>query len=257
MGTAPFRVLAVTFVSAVLFGAHSMTFGSPTDQASVAAERLNERQTMVETQLQGRGRAAITDKAVIQAMLRVPRHLFIPEANRRLAYSDSPVPIGHGQTISQPYIVALMTQALELRPGMKVLEVGTGSGYQAAILAELTEKVFTMELLKPLYEFSEKNLTNLGYHDVRCQRGDGYYGWPERAPFDRIIVTCAALHIPPPLMEQLKPGGRMLIPVGGQFETQRLLLVSKDHEGNRRSETVTLVRFVPLVREPSVSPTED
>jgi len=253
----PCRVLILVFFGAALVGVQDMALGSPTGQAPAMTERLNERRTMVETQLQGRGRVAITDKAVIEAMLKVPRHLFMPEANRRLAYYDSPVPIGYGQTISQPYIVGLMTQALELSPGMKVLEVGTGSGYQAAILAELTDKVFSLELLKPLYEFSKKNLTNLGYHHVRCHRSDGYYGWPEHAPFDRIVVTCAALHIPPPLMEQLKPGGKMLIPVGGQFETQRLLLVSKDLEGNRRSQTLTLVRFVPLVRESSMSPTEE
>jgi protein-L-isoaspartate(D-aspartate) O-methyltransferase len=226
----------------------SIDGAEPAELASNAAERLHERRMMVETQLQGRGRETITDKTVLDAMLKVPRHRFIPENNRRLAYSDGPVPIGQGQTISQPYIVALMTQALALKPGMKVLEVGTGSGYQAAILAEITPYVFTIELLKTLYDFSKKNLTDLGYHEIRCRKGDGYYGWPEYAPFDRIIVTCAALHIPPPLMEQLTPGGKMIIPVGGQFETQRLLLVSKDLEGNRRSETVTLVRFVPLLR---------
>ncbi len=211
-------------------------------------ERLEERNAMVENQLKGLGRIPITDKRVIEAMRKVPRHLFIPTSNRSLAYADGPVPIGDGQTISQPYIVALMTQALDIQPGMKVLEIGTGSGYQAAVLAEITNRVFTIELLQSLYEFAKNNLIQLGYSQVKCRRGDGYYGWSEQAPFDRIIVTCAALHIPPPLLDQLKPGGKMIIPVGGAFETQRLLLVSKDSEGRRRSETVTLVRFVPLVR---------
>jgi protein-L-isoaspartate(D-aspartate) O-methyltransferase len=211
-------------------------------------ERLEERKAMVENQLKGLGRIPITDKRVIDAMRKVPRHLFIPESHRSLAYADSPVPIGYGQTISQPYIVALMTQALDIQSGMKVLEIGTGSGYQAAVLAEITNSVYTIELLKPLYDFANHNLVRLGYSHVKCRQGDGYYGWPEHAPFDRIIVTCAALHIPPPLLDQLRPGGKMIIPVGGAFETQRLLLVSKDSDGRRRSETVTLVRFVPLVR---------
>lgn len=211
-------------------------------------ERADERLAMMESQLKGLGRIPITDKDVRDAMHKVPRHLFIPESNKRLAYADSPVPIGYGQTISQPYIVALMTQALDIKPGMKVLEIGTGSGYQAAILAEMRAEVFTIELLKPLYELAKNNLAQLGYSHVMCLQGDGYYGWPERAPFDRIIVTCAALHIPQPLTDQLKPGGKMIIPVGGPFETQRLLLVSRDSEGKRKSQTVTLVRFVPLVR---------
>ncbi len=179
-------------------------------------------------------------------MLKVPRHFFVPPERSALAYQDSPVPIGHGQTISQPYIVALMTQAMELKPGMKVLEVGTGSGYQAAILAEITPEVFTIEIIRPLYEAASGRLKNLGYESVKVLLGDGYYGWQEFAPFDRIIVTCAALHIPPPLFDQLKPGGKMVIPVGGTFETQRLLLVTKDESGGRSSKALELVRFVPL-----------
>lgn len=203
---------------------------------------------MVRTQLTGHFRTGITDKAVLDAMLEVPRHLFIPQANRVFAYYDTPVPIGHGQTISQPYIVALMTQALDLQPGMKVLEVGTGSGYQAAILAELTQHVFTIEIIEPLYHRAMTALQTLGYDSVSVRLGDGYYGLKENAPFDRIIVTCAAQHIPPPLFEQLKPGGKMVIPVGGQFETQRLLLVTKGEDGGRTSKTLELVRFVPLIR---------
>jgi protein-L-isoaspartate(D-aspartate) O-methyltransferase len=214
---------------------------------AAASDRSEERKQMVETQLQGWGRTAITDRAVLDAMLRVPRHLFVPESQRSHAYQDSPVPIGHGQTISQPYIVALMTQALDLKPGMKVLEIGTGSGYQAAILAETTPQVFTVEILQPLYESAGKKLKELGYDTVRVLLGDGYYGWQEFAPFDRIIVTCAALHIPPPLFDQLNRGGKMVIPVGGSFETQRLLLVTKDEAGGRTSKTLELVRFVPLI----------
>jgi protein-L-isoaspartate(D-aspartate) O-methyltransferase len=203
---------------------------------------------MVETQLKGMGRTTIIDKAVLAAMLKVPRHLFVPESMTNQAYEDSPLPIGHGQTISQPYIVALMTQALELRPDMKVLEVGTGSGYQAAILAEITPHVFTIEIITPLYQNAKDRLQNLGYKTVKVSLGDGYYGMKDAAPFDRIIVTCAALHVPPPLFEQLKPGGCMIIPVGGGFETQRLLLITKDEEGRRTSKTLELVRFVPLIR---------
>lgn len=220
--------------------------------ADMFSERRAEREAMVRTQLHGRFRSDVNDKAVLDAMLKVPRHLFIPEAGRAFAYYDTPVPIGYGQTISQPYIVAFMTQALDLRPGLKVLEVGTGSGYQAAILAEITSHVFTIEIIEPLYKNALATLTRLGYHSVTVRPGDGYYGLKESAPFDRIIVTCAAQHIPPPLFEQLKPGGKMVIPVGGQFETQRLLLVTKDEEGGRTSQTLQHVRFVPLIRSGSV-----
>lgn len=219
------------------------------DSAIVGTERLSERRRMVETQLKAFGRTPVTDAAVIQAMLKVPRHLFIPQTGRAYAYDDSPVPIGHGQTISQPYIVALMTQALELKPGMKVLEIGTGSGYQAALLAEITPHVYTIEIIRPLYESAQERLRALGYTSCVVRLGDGYYGMAESAPFDRIIVTCAALHIPPPLWEQLKAGGRMVIPIGGPYETQRLLLVTKDDQGRRSSRNLELVRFVPLVTD--------
>jgi len=214
----------------------------------VISERQQERAEMVRTQMSGFGRTSVTDQAVLDAMRKVPRQLFIPETERRYAYADMPRPIGHGQTISQPYIVALMTQALELKPGMSVLEVGTGSGYQAAILAEITAHVSTIEIIEPLFKRAQATLRGLGYEKVHVRLGDGYYGLPAFAPFDRIIVTCAALHVPPPLFEQLKPGGKMVIPVGGAFETQRLLLVSKDDKGGRTSKTLELVRFVPLIR---------
>jgi len=213
------------------------------------SDMADQRERMVRTQLSGLGRTTITDKAVLDAMLRVPRHLFIPSPQRALAYADTPVPIGHGQTISQPYIVALMTQALELTPGMKVLEIGTGSGYQAAILAEITPRTYTIEIIEPLYERARTTLKELGYEKVTVKQGDGYYGLEEHAPFDRIIVTCAALHVPPPLFAQLKPGGKMVIPVGGIFETQRLLLVTKSQDGSKSSQTLELVRFVPLIHK--------
>jgi len=231
-----------------LVGGDALDRESAAQAKQAREERQQERTRMVETQLKGWGRTAITDKAVLDAMLKAPRHLFVPEPMRARAYDDSPLPIGHGQTISQPYIVALMTQALELKPNMKVLEIGTGSGYQAAILAEITPHVFTIEIIKPLYESARERLKNLGYNTVRVALGDGYYGMKDAAPFDAIIVTCAALHVPPPLFEQLKPGGRMIIPVGGGFETQRLLLVTKDEEGRRASKALELVRFVPLIR---------
>lgn len=226
-----------------------MDRGSAAGASQTREERQQERSRMVETQLKGWARTPITDKAVLDAMLKAPRHLFVPESMRTRAYDDSPLPIGHGQTISQPYIVALMTQVLELKPEMKVLEIGTGSGYQAAILAEITPHVFTIEIIKPLYESARDRLKTLGYNTVTVALGDGYYGMKDAAPFDRIIVTCAALHIPPALFEQLKPGGRMIIPVGGGFETQRLLLVTKDEEGRRASKALELVRFVPLIRD--------
>ncbi|MEW6349842.1 MAG: protein-L-isoaspartate(D-aspartate) O-methyltransferase [Thermodesulfobacteriota bacterium] len=237
----------------VAAGAVSVVFAAdPRDLQAAFSEKQAERNLLVDSQLRGLGRTTITDSAVLAAMRRVPRHLFIPPAQRSVAYGDFPVPIGHSQTISQPYIVALMTQALDLKHGMKVLEVGTGSGYQAAILAEITPRVFTIEIIEPLYEFAKNNLKKLAYRDVTVRLGDGYFGLKEFAPFDRIVVTCAALHIPPPLFEQLSPGGRMVIPVGGRFETQRLLLVEKDTDGKRRSRTLELVRFVPLIGgEPS------
>jgi len=245
------QIILFQAVCAALFGTGLdgiLSFARGADLSAAFSERQEERRQMVETQFKGWGRTAISDPAVLQAMLKAPRHAFVPPNYVALAYHDGPVPIGHGQTISQPYIVALMTQALELKPGMKVLEIGTGSGYQAAILAEITPEVFTIEIIKPLYEAAADRLKKLGYSSIRVLLGDGYHGWKEFAPFDRIIVTCAALHIPPPLFDQLKPGGKMVIPVGGTFETQRLLLVTKDESGGRSSKALEMVRFVPLIR---------
>lgn len=186
------------------------------------------------------------DPRVMAAMAKVPRHEFVPQEMRRLAYLNRPVPIGHGQTISQPYIVAIMTDLLQLKPGHKVLEIGTGSGYQAAILAEIVNKVFTLEIIKPLGERAASTLRRLQYQNVTARISDGYYGWKEHAPFDAIIVTAAAGHIPPPLLKQLKPGGRMMIPVGSQFMTQQLVLIEKDTQGVVRTRQILPVRFVPL-----------
>ena len=186
------------------------------------------------------------DPAVLQAMARVPRHALVPEDVRDVAYENRPLAIGHGQTISQPYIVAVMTDLLKPAPTDRVLEIGTGSGYQAAILAELVNRVFTIEIIEPLGKLAVRNLERLGYRNIEVRIGDGYYGWKEQAPFDAIVVTAAADHIPPPLIEQLKPGGRMVIPVGTRFMVQQLVLVEKDAGGEVTTRQILPVRFVPL-----------
>jgi protein-L-isoaspartate(D-aspartate) O-methyltransferase len=180
------------------------------------------------------------------ALGEVRRHEFVPESQRREAYENHPLPIGHGQTISQPYIVALMTGLIQPEPDDTVLEVGTGSGYQAAVLAKLVERVYSMEIIEPLAEQAGKRLERLGYENVETKLGDGYFGWEEHAPFDAIVVTAAASHVPPPLIEQLKPGGRLVIPVGGRFAIQYLLLIEKTEEGQILTRQITAVRFVPL-----------
>ncbi len=213
-----------------------------------AAERAEERARMVEAQIARPrdGRRPVEDPRVLAAMRAVPRHAFVPEALRRRAYEGSPLPIGLGQTISQPYIVALMTELLKLDPDDRVLEIGTGSGYQAAILAHLTPHVYTMEIVEPLHESARRALLGQGYDRVRARPGDGYYGWPEHAPYDAIIVTCASGHLPAPLWEQLAPGGRIVIPLGSPYEVQRLVVMTREPDGSRRSRTVTSVSFVPM-----------
>ena len=186
------------------------------------------------------------DAHVATAMTTVPRHEFVAADLHKHAYENRPLPIGFGQTISQPYIVAAMTQLLQLAAGERVLEVGTGSGYQAAILAALGVRVFTIEIIEPLGVAARERLARFGYKEVETRIGDGYYGWPERGPFDAIIVTAASNHIPPPLLKQLKPGGRMVIPVGNPFSSQQLVVLTKDAQGRVATRRMLPVRFVPL-----------
>ncbi len=186
------------------------------------------------------------DPRVMMAIARVPRHEFVPAAQRRHAYANRPLPIGYGQTISQPYIVALMSDLIKPQADDRVLELGTGSGYQAAILAELTGQVYSIEIIEPLGKQAAKRLSRLGYDNVTLRIGDGYYGWEEHAPFDAIVVTAAASHVPPALVAQLKPGGRMIIPVGSRFLTQQLVLIEKQPDGQLITRQILPVRFVPL-----------
>ena len=207
-------------------------------------ERLrDQRNRMVVSQIAARG---ISTPTVLAAMRKVPRHLFVPDILVPRAYADHPLPIGRGQTISQPYIVALMTDVLQARKGMKVLEVGTGSGYQAAVLAELGCDVFTIEIIPDLAKWGKSNIQKAGYKNVKVRTGNGYNGWPEYSPFDAIIVTCAPESIPRPLISQLKEGGRMIIPVGPQGMGQSLTLVTK-RSGKVQTDEIIPVRFVPMV----------
>ncbi len=204
---------------------------------------VERRHRMVAGQIRARG---VTDPRVLDAMARVPRHLFVPDAVRAQAYDDYPLPIGEQQTISQPYIVALMTSLLELDGDERVLEIGTGSGYQAAVLAELAREVYTIEILEPLSAQAQKALAGLGYQNIRFRVGDGWSGWPEAAPFDDIIVTAAPEKIPQPLLDQLKVGGRLVIPVGSFF--QDLLVLTKTATGLEKRNVIP-VRFVPMTGE--------
>lgn len=215
-----------------------------TDDFSAARQRKAVREMVEVIRAYG-----MHDPEILRIMEKVPRHRFVPEENRKYSYHDTPLGIGYGQTISQPYIVAEMTRQLHLTPTSKVLEIGTGSGYQAAVLAEITPHVYSIEIIEPLYERARQTLTENGYEHIRLRHGDGYFGWPESAPFDGIIVTCAAGHIPPPLIEQLAAGGRMIIPVGKRFGTQFLILVIKNSDGTITSRNLMAVRFVPLVRQ--------
>jgi len=229
----------------------SLLSGSmPAEDASFAAQRAA---LVDEVRSYGRldpppGKDGL-DERVLEALFEVERHRFVPERLQSEAYANHPLPIGHGQTISQPYIVALMTDLLAPGPDDVVLEVGTGSGYQAAVLAKLVRQVYSIEIIEPLVVAAEARLRNLGYRNVAARLGDGYFGWQEHAPFDAIIVTAAASHVPPPLIEQLKPGGRMVIPVGGRFTVQYLLLLEKTEAGEIQTRQITAVRFVPLTGE--------
>jgi protein-L-isoaspartate(D-aspartate) O-methyltransferase len=223
----------------LLFLAHC-TEGKRASDSSFKGDYKTMREEMVETQIKARG---VKEPRVLAAMLKVERHLFVPEDLHPTAYSDQPLPIGEGQTISQPYIVALMTELLGLKGDEKVLEVGTGSGYQAAILAQLAKEVYTIEIIEKLATSAEKLLLDLGYRNIKVKSGDGYLGWPEAALFDAIIVTCAPDHIPKPLMDQLKEGGRMVIPVGEL--TQELKKIVK-RGGKLETTNVIPVIFVPM-----------
>ena len=207
------------------------------------SQRVEERAQMVIWQIKARD---VRDPNVLKAMQVVPRHAFVLPGYQRYAYADQPLPIEHDQTISQPYIVAFMTEALKLDPNDKVLEIGTGSGYQAAVCAEIAQQVYTIEIVEGLAKSAKKLLKELGYRNVFVRAGDGYFGWPEKAPFDAIIGTAAAGRVPPPLLEQLKPGGRMILPVGGRFGFQYLVLITKDQKGNLHKKNVMPVRFVPM-----------
>jgi len=201
------------------------------------------RETRTET-----GRPRLSER-VMTAMAKVPRHQFVPAEQQHYAYDNRPLSIGLGQTISQPFIVALMTDLLELNPAHSVLEVGTGSGYQAAVLAELAREVYTIEIVEPLAKQAAARLAALGYRNVTVRSGDGYRGWPEQAPFDAIIVTAGALEVPPVLVQQLKPGGKLVIPVGPQSSVQQLRVIEKDASGKATTREVLAVRFVPLTRD--------
>ncbi len=203
---------------------------------------IDRRVKMVRTQIEARG---IRDKAVLNALRTIPRHLFIPENLQTRAYEDRPLPIGEGQTISQPYIVALMTAGLDLKPGDRILEIGTGSGYQAAVLSPLVKEVFSIEIKEVLHQRSSETLESLGFHNVSTRHGDGYFGWEEHQPFDCIMITAAVDHIPPPLLKQLKDGGRMILPLGSPFAFQSLVMVSK-RGGDYTVKNITGVLFVPM-----------
>jgi protein-L-isoaspartate(D-aspartate) O-methyltransferase len=237
----------------LFLGMVSILFGAPVvpraeDREDAKFHFLREKMVRQQIAEPPGYRDPVRDDRVLAAMRTVPRHLFVNADHIARAYGDHPLPIGFGQTISQPYIVALMTEMLEVSPEHRVLEVGTGSGYQAAVLSELVDRVYTIEIVEPLGSLAADRLKRLSYENIHVKIGDGYYGWEEKALFDRIIVTCAATLIPPPLLRQLKPGGKMCIPVGGQYTVQNLTMVEKSMEGTVTMRKTLPVRFVPLVQ---------
>jgi len=232
-----------------MFGGIDLGSAPPPDPAAEAGF-ASARGRMVRDQILARG---VTNDRVLKAMATVPRHEFMPASQRQLAYEDGPLPIGHGQTISQPYIVAFMTAVLDPRPHDRVLEIGTGSGYQAAVLSDLVQEVYTVEIVAPLAHQAQADLARLGYLNVNVRVGDGSLGWPEAAPFDAVIVTCAPEQVPPALVDQLKVGGRMIIPVGPEHGAQELVLLRKTPRGLERQEVLP-VRFVPMVGTTRRSP---
>lgn len=217
-------------------------------------EHTEARQRMIDQHLRARG---IRDRRVLEAMARVPRERFVPESQVPHAYEDRPLPIGHGQTISQPYIVAFMTELARPTPKSKALDIGTGSGYQAAVLAELCKEVYSIEILDPLAQEARKRLEALGYKNITVRTGDGYQGWPEKAPFDVIIVAAAPDHVPKPLIEQLAPGGRLVIPVGSHWASQELLVIEKQPDGTIRERSVASVAFVPMTGKAQQVPPDE
>ena len=234
-------------VAAVVFAACIAAAEEPDGYAKAREKLVDEIREAA--RYAGDAAAGGFDEPVLEAMAAVPRHEFVSASEMESAYENRPLPIGHGQTISQPYIVALMTHLAQPQAGDVVLEVGTGSGYQAAVLAELGGRVYTIEIIEPLLVQASARLQRLGYDQVVTRLGDGYYGWEEHAPFDAIVVTAAASHVPPPLIRQLKPGGRLVIPVGDRFLTQQLLLIEKTGDGEIVTRQVAPVRFVPLTGE--------
>ena len=241
IGTISRRIAVAVFMAVAFCGPAAVSAWSA-GMEDTGGEKM-ARGRMVREQLVER--YGVDDQVVLEAMRAVPRHLFIPEDARHAAYDDRPVPIGYGQTISQPFIVAFMTSMAKVGPGSRVLEIGAGSGYQAAVLAEITDQVFTVEIVPELAAWAEARLRLAGYSSVRVRQGDGYHGWEEFAPFDAIIVTAAAPHIPPPLIRQLADNGRIVIPVGSPFRTQQLVLVEK-RDGEIRTKNLMPVRFVPF-----------
>ena len=241
----PSAILAAPVAAAVLAGAPCAA-QNPADEAAMAVRRQAMVALISEKAAGGvlGGQRAI-EAAVLRAMREVPRHRFVPRDQVERAYEDTPLPIGHDSTISQPLVVATMTDLLDVRPGNKVLEVGTGSGYQAAILQRMGARVYSIEIVPELARTAAERLVSLGYRGISVRAGDGYKGWPEAAPFDAIMVTAGATHVPAPLVEQLKPGGRMLIPMG-PYEDQRLTLVTKDAAGKVTERSLSPVRFIPL-----------
>jgi protein-L-isoaspartate(D-aspartate) O-methyltransferase len=239
MAAARRRFLALALTLGALLSPGTVRCEGPDGALAVARRQMVER-------IRSRG---VTDAAVLAALDAVPRHLFVPQPERARAYEDRPLPIGDGQTISQPYMVALMTSLLELRPGERVLEIGTGSGYQAAVLSRVAAEVYTMEIRKPLADRARRTLAELGYRNVHLRVGDGFQGWPDAAPFDAIIVTAAPPSVPDPLLRQLKVGGRLVIPVGDRNALQSLLVLTKRPDGGFDRSNVMPVFFVPMTGE--------
>ena len=242
------HVMAIVLAAILIAATHPVTAAAQDRYSEQRARMVSEIATIARETGDATGRPTLSE-AVMTVMGRVPRHRFVPSSQERLAYQNRPLPVGEGQTISQPFVVALMTDLLDPKPKDIVLEVGTGSGYQAAILAELVAKVHTIEILEPLGKRAMQLLEQLGYRNVAVRIGDGYNGWPEAAPFDSIIVTAAPAQVPPPLIDQLKPGGRMVIPAGESTDWQHLLLVEKQQDGTITMKRTLPVRFVPLTRD--------